>query len=145
MIDIGTVTVSLLETFRDTNQLVGDGIKPESSGWLNGDPNSGVFRPYGVLTCSGAQVRDSQAISYAETVRAWQVTWRLSYYGASRSQCDLVAGKIRAAVTDTLGQVAGGYKVTGARWGSLGAMLRDDTINPALWNVSDTLILMLDA
>lgn len=145
MIDIGTLTVSLLDTFRDTNQLVGDGIKPEGSGWLDGDPNSGVFAPYGVITFGGAQIRDASVLSYAEGVRAWQATWRLTYYGASRSQADLLAGKLRRAVSDLLGQVAGGYKITGARWGSLGAMIRDDSTNPALWSVSDSLILMLDA
>jgi len=145
MIDTGTVTVSLLDIFRDsTGQLIGDGIKPETSGWLNQDPNSGVFAPYGVLAFSSGQPRD-QTMTYAEQVRSWQTTWRLTYFGASRSQGDLVAGKIRAAVSDILGTISGGYKFTGARWGSLGAMIRDDSTNPSLWSASDTLILMLDA
>ena len=146
MINIGAETLSVLGTLRESSeQLVGDGIKPEGSGWLNGDANSGVFAPYGVLAFTGAQVRDAQALSYSETVRAWQTTWRITYFGASRSQCDLVAGKIRSAVDQVLGTVAGGYKVTGARWTGLGAVLRDDTLNPALWSASDTLILMCDA
>jgi len=145
MIDTGSVLVDVLEGFRVlSEQQVGDGIRPENVGWLNGEPNTGVFVPYSVVTIAGATTRD-MPLSYDQLVKSWQVTFRLTHYGASRAQTDFVATKVRGAVSGFMRQRAGGFEVTGARWAGLGSMTRDDSINPPLWSVSDTLILMLDS
>lgn len=145
MIDTGAVTVALLEALRTASeQQIGDGMRPDQVGWLNGEPNSGVFVPYTVLTVAGAQTRDVP-LPYAETIRSWMLTVRLTHYGASRAQADFVATKVRGAVGDLMRESLDGFTVSGGRWPGLGAMVRDDSINPALWSVSDTLILMLDS
>lgn len=144
MLDTGLVTETFLTVLAGCGEAVGDAVKPEDCGWLTGDPNSGVFRPYTVVAFAGAQLRD-QPQSYAEQIRSWQSTWRLSHYGATRGQADMVAGRMRAQVTSALNVLAGDYKITGARWQGLGPMTRDDSFNPALWSASDSLILMLDA
>jgi hypothetical protein len=145
VIDTGSVIVDVLDGFRFlSDQQVGDGIRPDGVGWLNGEPNAGVFVPYSVVTVAGATTRD-MPLPYEETIKSWQVTFRLTHYGASRAQADFVATKVRGAVSGFMRQSAGGYQVTGARWAGLGAMTRDDSINPPLWSASDTLILMLDS
>lgn len=145
MINIGAVTVSVLDVLRaSSEQLVGDGVKPDGCGWLNGEPNSGVFAPYTVLGFVSGQQRDD-TWRYVEGVRAWSLQWRLAHYGASRAQCDFIADRVRSAVADVVRSQVGDYQVSGARWAALGGVLRDDSVNPALWSASDTLILMLDA
>ena len=146
MIDIGAVTTQLIETLRtESAQHIGDGIRPEGAGWLDGDPNSGVFAPYAVLAFAGGQPREVQAMTYAESIRAWTTTWRITHFGATRSQCDWTAGQVRAAVAKAMKQTAAGYTITSARWVGLGALVRDDAINPPLWSVADSFVLHLDA
>lgn len=145
MINMAAATSAVLEALGDdSGQFIGDGVKPELAGWLNGEPNSGVFAPYSVLAFAGGVQRDD-TWRYAEAIRAWNLSWRLSHYGASRAQCDFVATRVREAVAALMGSTIAGYRVNGGRWPGLGAMSRDDSINPPLWSVSDTLILMVDA
>lgn len=145
MIDTGGLISGVLSVLRGSSgQQVGDAVRPPDVGWLGGEPNSGVFVPYSVAVVTGATTRDVP-LSYADTIRSWQATLRLTHYGASRGQCDYVALLVRSAVQDLLLEQLGAYRVTGARWGGLGSMTRDDSVNPALWSVSDSLILMLDS
>ena len=145
MIDIGKLTDQLVTALaQSSGQAIGDGIRPDGVGWLDGQPNVGVFVPYGVLSFQGAQPRDT-TIRFSEQIRAWTTNWRLSYYGGARNQCDWVAARIRDELDNAIGQEFGIYKVTGVGWRSLGAMERNDAIDPPLWSVTDTFILSCDA
>ena len=145
MINTGLLTVDVLAVLELTSgQFVGDGVKPDGAGWLGGEPNTGVFAPYSVLAVAGAVTRDVP-LSYAETVRSWRVTFRIAHYGASRSQCDFVAFRVRDSVGALLLTQSGDFRVSGAAWSGLGSMTRDDSVNPALWSASDSINLMLDS
>lgn len=145
MINTGLLTVDVIAVLvQASGQFIGDGVKPESSGWLGGEPNTGVFAPYSVITVAGAVTRD-YPLTYAETIRSWKVTFRLVHYGASRSQCDFVAFQVRNSVGNLLSIQSGDFHVSGSTWSGLGSMSRDDSINPALWNTSDNFTLLLDS
>ena len=145
MIDIGKLTDQLIGSMsQSSGQAIGDGIRPDSVGWMDGQPNTGVFIPYGVMAFQGAVPRDV-TIRFSEQIRAWTTTWRLSYYGAARQQCDWVATQIRDTLDNAIGQEFGLYKVTGVSWRSLGSMDRLDEIDPPLWTMTDTFTLSCDA
>ena len=78
-------------------------------------------------------------------ILSWIVSFRLTHYGASRAQADYAAWKVRSEVGSLVLSTSGEFKVSGIRWPSLGAMTRDDSVNPALWSVSDSLNLMVDS
>lgn len=145
MINTGLLTVDVIAMLaQESGQFVGDGVKPENSGWLSGEPNTGVFAPYSVVTVSGAVTRD-YPLSYAETIQSWKVSFRLVHYGASRAQCDFVAFQVRNSVGQLLLTQSGDFRVSGATWSGLGSMSRDDSLNPALWNTSDIFTLSLNS
>lgn len=145
IIDIGKLADQLITSMSQASgQAIGDGIRPDNVGWLDGQPNTGIFIPYGVMSFQGAQPRDT-TLRFAEQVRAWMTTWRLSYYGASRQQCDWVATQIRNELDNAIGQEFGLYKVTGVSWRGLGPMERMDEIDPPLWATTDTFTLSCDA
>jgi hypothetical protein len=145
VINIGKLTVEVLAVLgQKSGQLVGDGVAPHGGGWLSGQPNVSAFVPYGVVIFTGAQLPDP-AWAYSEQVRAWETSWRVSSYGGSREQCDWVAALLRDAVGGCINQRFDSYKVSMAQWRSLGAMTRDDSIDPPMWSVSDTFTLRCDA
>ena len=145
MINIGLLTKQVIGTLEQgSKQLVGDGIAPHGGGWLSGQPNVSAFVPYGVVLFSGASLPDP-SLRYAEQIRSWETSWRLSSYGGAREQCDWVAALLRGALADCIGEVFGSYKISMAQWRSLGGMTRNDSIDPPMWSVSDTFILRCDA
>lgn len=145
MINIGLLTRQvLLALSQESGQLVGDGIAPEGGGWLSGQPNVSAFVPYGVLAFMGATLPDP-ALRYSEQVRSWDTSWRVSSFGGSREQCDWVAALLREGVDDCIGQEFGEYRVSMASWRSLGAMTRNDSIDPPMWSVSDLFSLRADS
>lgn len=145
MIDLGKLTDQLLISMAQASQQkLGDGIRPDGVGWLDGQPNVGIFIPYGVLSFQGAVTRDP-TLRFEQSVRAWMTNWRISYYGGSRQQCDWVAAKFRDTLDNAIGQEFGIYKVTAAGWKSLGSMERHDDIDPPMWSSTDTFTLSCDA
>lgn len=145
MIDIGALTRCVLVALRqESGQLIGDGVAPEGCGWISGQPNVSAFVPYGVVSFTGASNPD-QALRYAEAIRTWDTTWRLSCYGGSREQCDWVAALVRAGVEDCLNQEFGAYRVSYAWWRSLGSMTRSDVTDPPMWSVTDAFVLRCDS
>jgi hypothetical protein len=145
VIDVGQLTKQVVMALGESSgQLFGDGIAPEGGGWLSGQPNVSAFVPYGVLLFQGATLSDP-ALRYNEQIRSWSTNWRVSSFGGSREQCDWMATLAREGLDDCLGQQFGAYTVTMATWGSLGAMTRNDGIDPPMWSVTDTFSLRCDA
>lgn len=144
MIDIGQLTKQLIMAFsEESDQLVGDGIAPTGGGWLSGQPNVSAFVPYSVLIFQGGNLSDP-ALRYSEQIRSWTTNWRISHFGGSREQADWIALKMRESLDDCIGQEFGTYRVTMATWGSLGAMTRNDAIDPPMWSASDSFSLRCD-
>lgn len=145
MIDMGKLTDQLLGSMAQASgQVLGDGIRPDNVGWLDGQPNVGIFVPYGVLSFQGAVPRDP-TLRFDQTIRAWVTNWRISYYGGSRQQCDWVAAKFRDTLDNAIGQEFGLYKVTMANWKALGGLERSDQVDPPMWSATDTFTLNCDA
>ena len=137
-----SVTVALGFTV-GSEPLVGDGVAPVDGGWVNGQPDSGVFRPYSVLVDAGSSPRAADlALSFPG---AWTCGWSVRSFGGSRKQCDWMATRARAAV-DGMGRTVFGedpWTVIGTEWSSLGSVVRIDSTNPPFWQVYDTLSLIV--
>ena len=145
MINIGQLTTQVVMALSESSgQLIGDGIAPKGGGWLSGQPNVSAFVPYSVLIFQGAQLAEP-AWSYNEQIRAWTTEWRVTSFGGSREQCDWMASAAREGVDDCIGQDFDAYRVSMAQWRALGGMMRDDSIDPPMWSVSDTFTLRCDA
>ena len=145
MIDTGALTDGVLQTLAEASgQLLGDGYKPEKAGWLDGQPNVGVFAPYGVLFFQGGAPRDA-TLRFEELVRGWSVNFDLSYFGGSRKQCDWVATQFRDKYGVLMRKKFGDYTVMGASLRTIGVMERRDDIDPPLWYVTDRIVLYCDA
>lgn len=143
MIDVGALTEMLLEHLRDgSDALVGDGIAPKEGGWLQGQPNKDVFRPYLVLVSQGASPRENTP--WTGTDPAWAVTWSLRSFGGSRKQADWVALAGRAAVAGITKRTFGTdeHKVHALEWGGLGSVNRIDSVDPPFWQIFDTFTLV---
>lgn len=151
MIDLGALTDAVLSSVEAslassglTDPLVGDGVAPSLGGWIDGQPGSGLFRPYVVIMCSGAVPRYGTPASYTPS---WAVAFALRSFGGSRPQADLIAGYARDCVA-SLGKTAFGvaeeWKVINVEWGSLGATVRVDATAPAFWQAFDAFTLVCD-
>lgn len=143
MIDTGALTVMLLGHLSggDPVLLAGDGVAPAEGGWTGGTPNTGGFVAYSVLTFQGASPTHPE-IEKADP--EWATRWSMSHYGGSRAQADWVATASRGRVLTALKQRFGEsdvFKVVGITWTNLGAMSRNDQVDPPYWSASDTLIL----
>ena len=143
MIDLGALTELLIaELGAVEGLLVGDGIAPMDGGWLQGQPNQSVFRPYVVLSSQGASPRENTP--WTGTDPAWAVTWSLKHFAGSRKQLDWAALQARAAVHGITKTTFGVdvYKVHALEWSSLGSINRIDSVDPPFWQAFDTFTLV---
>ena len=136
MIDHGALTRLLLDHLGGIVQHVGDGVAPYEGGWMEGQPNSGVFVPYVVLVSQGAMPKVVTMCNSYD----WDVSWSLRSFGGSRRQCDWIATQVREAMEGIAKEVFGAdpYEVRNLMWGSLGAVQRIDTVDPPFWQVFDS-------
>lgn len=150
MLDTGALTDDLLAHLQTalgtgtTDPLVGDGVAPADVGWANGQPGSGVFRPYVVLVDSGAVPR---ALSLQSPIPVWATNWSLRSFGGSRSQVSWMATKARRAVAGFVQHQFGSdpvWKVIGQEWSALGGATRVDATEPKGWQIFDTVSLLCD-
>lgn len=143
MINHGMLTDLLVShVATESGQLVGDGVAPEGGGWVQGQPNKGIFVPYIAIVSAGA----STVIEDFSNKVDWHVTWSARSFGGSRKQCDWIAQKCRESVDSMNRQLFGPpellYKVINVDWEGLGAVSRVDTVNPPFWQVFDTFSLI---
>jgi hypothetical protein len=124
--------------------LVGRGTAPQAGGWTGGQPSAGTFVPYVVVKAQTAAVRQVEGIG--RQLMSWSCNYRLSYTGAKESSCDDAADLGRAAIFTLAGPLTLGgvvwtlQKVDIAR---LGGTTRNDSTDPASWDVSDDVSLWL--
>jgi len=122
---------------------VGDGIAPVNGGWSKGEPNTGDYVPYAVVAFSGARPRTPE-LSLSKAEEAWVTTFQLRYHAASRQQTDWTAMACRGAVNALLRSLVVAdetFAVTWVEWQSLGAVVRNDSVDPPIWSSTDSVIL----
>ena len=155
MIDHGALTDLVLATLgaqlgtAKTSPGIGDGVKPNETGWLGGQPGDDIFRPYLVLVSGGATPIGQDLET---STPMFGVTFSLRCFGGSRKQCDWMATQARSALFHVIREVFGDPKgdptkywaVMGLTWGSLGALTRVDATDPPFWQVADTFTLNCD-
>lgn len=144
MLDTGALTDAVIARLADISWLeVGDGIAPEAGGWSQGQPNVDQFVPYAVVAFAGARPRTPE-LSLAKAEEAWVATFQLRYHGAARSQVDWTGTSCRSAVMGLLRQEVLGsstFEITWVEWQSLGGVLRNDSVDPPIWNATDSFTL----
>lgn len=145
MIDHGALTDAVLASLIGaTGELLGDGVAPGEGGWVMGQPNTDVFRPYGVLVDGG--MNPIQTPNLIRTGRPdWTATWSLRYFGGSRKQCEWIAGVFRPAIEVMRGMVFGTdpHLVRTVDPLMMGSVMRNDQVDPPYWQVIDNLTMQI--
>lgn len=144
MIDNGAFTELLLETLSVHGDLLGDGVAPTEGGWLTGQPNANVFRPYSVLVSGGMQ--PVQSPNLIKTDRPdYNASWSLRHFGGSRKQCDWIAQQFRDQIYTLRGLTFGAdtYKINSVSPLSIGAVSRNDQVDPPYWQAFDNLTILV--
>lgn len=145
MIDHGALTDALLLQLRTASgELLGDGMAPPEGGWLEGQPNVDVFRPYGVLVDGGLNPVQSPAL--VKTSRPdWTSSWSFRYFGGSRKQVDWIASQFRTEIEGLRGLVFGTdpHKILTVEPLMMGAVNRNDQVDPPYWQAFDNLTMQI--
>ena len=124
--------------------LVGDAVAPEAGGWSGGQPGSGSFVPYLVLTSGhGTQAQNHLATFYDE----WLVSYTVGCHGGNRDQCEYVADQsryvlpaLRAQNLDIGEQMWHLAQVSYTSWGNV---RRTDATSPPYFSSDDSVSLKL--
>jgi hypothetical protein len=126
--------------------LVGDGTAPKDGGWTKGQPGTGTCRPYLVLTDVGASPRPfGDAVRDQDT--SWSQNYSVRYCGGSRQQAHWAGDHSRASLQDlqkTVVAIPASWKIVRIMYASLGPVMRNDSIDPPLWEGSDSVTLWLN-
>jgi hypothetical protein len=142
VISIPALTDIVLTAMRSNGIMVGDGVAPMEGGWSSGTPNVAGFTPYTVLAFNGATPTNPEIVASDPD---WSCAWLLRHFGGSREQADWVGDQMRNNVVATLKQkfgVADPYKVSGIVWSNLGALSRNDQVDPPYWQSQDSVTLL---
>jgi hypothetical protein len=144
MLDTGATTQLVIDTIGTISDLfVGDGIAPAEGGWSLGQPNTGEFVPYAVVAFMGARPRTPE-LTMVKQEAAWLASFQLRYHGGSRAQVDWTGNACRRAVDSLLKATVITdvfYEIAWVEWQSLGGVMRNDSVDPPIWNATDSLTL----
>lgn len=146
----GVLTDQMLDylgsRLEDTGVLVGDGIAPKEGGWTGGEPGKGDFVPYVVLSTGPAQKQSRDPLAQDNT--SWLATYTTRHVGALRQQTDWCADKVREALVEfhpkTI-HLDSKWRVLQTTYPRLGAITRNDTTDPAYWELQDDVSVWLEA
>jgi len=128
----GDVTKAILYRLTSAGFLVGDGEKPDGSGW-QGPEGASPFFPYvNVHPTPGGATNGTIAAPEADALPDYQ----LISIGATRAQAEHIGDEVREAMFQGPITVPG-RSVAQLRLDMLGGAIRDDGVQPALWYVSD--------
>jgi len=125
---------------------VGDGIAPPGAGWPQ-QPQTGDYTPYCVLGTEDAVLRQSPP-DLAQAMGSWACGYRLTHYGAARSQADDNADMARQATLDfaggtiTLGEHS--WALTAVRYSRLGGFAPVENEDPPVWSGRDVFAVWID-
>lgn len=144
MIDTGALTDHMIATLSQLSWLeVGDGIAPEAGGWTQGQPNVDQFVPYVVVAFTSAKPRTPE-LTMLKQEQAWVSQFQLRYHGASRPQVDWTGTSCRSIVSSLLKTSIpplDEFEITWVEWQVLGGVVRNDSVDPPIWNATDSLTL----
>lgn len=140
-----TVVFDYLTTALGSTILVGRGQAPKAGGWAGGQPGVGGFVPYVTIKATTARPGPSPE-SLGRPRQAWAISYVLSCSGQLEGSADDTADQVR----DVLSQLNGPFVLRGTSWalltvafGSLGAVVPNNSTNPPYWDVSDAVSLWL--
>lgn len=128
--------------------LVGDAVAPDAGGWSEGTPDQGVFVPYTVLVTGPGVAFDKQNIQASEAWD-WKLRYQLRHAGGMRNQADWTADQARK-VWDAQGETRlmlnddpPHWKAFGFSVVTMGAVNRNDTVQPPYYEIVDDVQLSL--
>ena len=126
------VTAAIIYRLTSAGLVVGDNEAPDNGGW-QGDPGISTFVPYvDVHPSPGGPIDGTMAAPSADAFPDYQIT----SVGVSRAQAELVGDEVREAMFQGPLNVPG-RAVIQLRLDMLGGAVRDDTVQPAVFFVSD--------
>lgn len=126
-----------LDSIADT-LLVGDNIAPKDGGWLQGQPNVSVFRPYVVLMQGPTTpvTPDRIVPSHSE----WNVSFSVRTFAGAPAQLRTYSQRVRNAIDGFEKAYFGTedvFKVVHTHFDQLGSLVRDDAVDPPYWQTFD--------
>ena len=136
-----TALVGLLEP----TVLVGDHLPPEGGGWPEGQPGTGSFKPYVVISVGPGQPGIPGGPPDDEDV--WRLTYSAAANGTPRTMADAVSDRVRdyfeslGGATVTLGSVD--WRILRVRTKSLGGIQLNRSVDPPWLEVVDQMELTL--
>jgi hypothetical protein len=129
------------------NILVGRGLAPPAGGWVNGQPGTSEFVNYVTIKTGNATSPvpgNPPELGRART--SWEVSYSLTSVGALESHADDVGDSVRSAIVG----LPDSFTLRGFTWSlqkvntpRLGATVRNDSTDPAFWEVTDDVSLWL--
>lgn len=144
----GALTDLLLGWLRDGGAFpVGDGIAPREGGWSGGQPGSGTFAAYAVLGVSAGTPNLTEPVG--DTNSSWSMGYTLRGVGMARGQAEWVCDQTRGMLADLLDGVKyvdldGRWRLQRVVFSALGAVTRNDSVDPPYWECQDVFALWLD-
>lgn len=136
------------DQLEEAGQLLGDGVAPPEGGWTQGQPGQGDFIAYSVLMGGAATAGQPQTLGGSVDSDGWMLRYTLRSVGAVREQADWAGDAVRAAwhglesTTMLLGPAKWQVHVPAVT--SMGQPVRNDAVQPPLWEVTDEVSLRLD-
>jgi hypothetical protein len=127
------VTDAIIARLTLASFVVGDGEAPATGGW-SGAPEISTFVPYvDVHPLPGGDVDGTLAAPNADASPDYQ----LISVGRTRAQAEFVADEVREVMIASPLTLPAGRVAKLNRAEMLGGAIRDDTVQPAVWMVSD--------
>jgi hypothetical protein len=129
----GDITAAIIARLEAASLLVGDGEAPASGGW-SGSPGQSTFVGYvDVHPIAGGDVDGTLAAPNSDAAPDYQ----LISVGATRAQAEFIGDDVREAMLSTALTDPSGRSIALLRIDMLGGCIRDDTVQPAVFMVSD--------
>jgi hypothetical protein len=134
-----------------TDLPIGLGVAPDGCGWVNGgSPAEGntpgsTFSAFATLTPGTGAAHFRNPL--ADSTSSYAQPYSLTSVGGVPEQTEDAASGLRtlvAAIGKTKLDLGGPWAVLKCDITTLGALVRNDTVNPPWWTVSDTVTLWLD-
>jgi hypothetical protein len=127
------LTAAVIARLTGAGFTVGDGQAPESAGW-QGAQGASAYVPYvDVHPTPGGLVDGTMLDPYVDAAADYQII----SVGATRAQAETVGDAVRASLQAMPLTVANGRTVAHLRLDMLGGTIRDDTVLPSVFYVSD--------
>lgn len=138
----------LAPLFAVTPVLLGDGIAPKDGGWTGQEAGKGNFRSYVILSTAAGGPNFTEPLRGNDT--SWKLTYNVRGVGGNRQQADYACDVARPLFSDLgrlsfpVGKADQMWKITRSRYVGLGAVQRNDSVDPPIWECMDTLEVWVD-